>query len=233
MNPPHSSSTPENLDFAKRLFDQWFSAQDLNLPHDHDQRPVNDACSESIEPMRKEWHDFLPSAEDVISSHQWRVCALSEIVKIGEGCSLTVAPSQHTQGAVPYLTLSDMPEHDWIITSSRWLSEAVAQKNRVKVWPAGTTLLSKESHLLRCGLAKVPVAFNRSLLGCIACQGYPPLFVHLLLKACHETIMSHTTGCRPRINQRFFDDFHLNIPPLVAAVAFDRKVSSLLNFSKI
>jgi hypothetical protein len=157
----------------------------------------------------------------------WRVLPLSQIILILQGTALSTPKAGAGTDGVPLITLSDMPESGWVMDSTRRLNHQSIDDSKVRLLPRGATLLSNESHSLRSGIVGAPLAFNRSLVGCQGKEGFPDYFVHFLLRACHPEMMRwcFMSGCRYRLDQRYFDEFRVVIPTLELAMEFEKIVT--------
>ncbi len=210
---------------AKTIYDYWFVQFDFP---DENGRPYKSSGGKMIysAALKRE----IPEGWNVGSLN-----ALGDIV--GGSTPSTANPENFGRNMIPWITpkdLSDNKGRKFISRGETDVSEEGRRSASLKLYPAGTVLMSSRAPVGYLAIALNPLTTNQGFKSFVPVKGYDASFVFHVAARALPAIMQHASGSTfSEISAGVLKRIHTVLPPKSIADKFSNAVESLFARQKM
>jgi type I restriction enzyme S subunit len=170
---------------AKTIYDYWFVQFDFPDANDHPYKSSGGAMV---------WNDALK--REIPAG--WDAGSLDDLGKIVGGSTPSTADAANfAQGVNPWITPKDLSNNKgnkFIARGETDVSEAGMRSASLRLYPAGTVLMSSRAPVGYLAIALNPVTTNQGFKSFVPSKGYGTSFVYYAVERSLPTIIQYASG---------------------------------------
>jgi type I restriction enzyme S subunit len=150
---------------------------------------------------------------------------------VGGGTPSTINPDNFSAHGIPWITPYDLSENignKYITRGKQDVSPNGVKNASLRIYPAGTVLLSSRAPVGYMAIARIPITTNQGFKSFIPDQDYPTEFVYYAVKNSLNTIIQYVSGSTfKEISASVLKTVNVVVPPIDLANQFDIKISNV------
>lgn len=205
---------------AKTIYDYWFVQFDFP---DKNGRPYKTSGGKMV------WNETLK--REIPAG--WEVGSLDDLGEIvGGSTPSTTNPGHFGQDMIPWITpkdLSDNKDRKFIARGATDVSEAGRRSASLKLYPAGTVLMSSRAPVGYLAIALNPVTTNQGFKSFLPSKGYDTTFVYYAVARSMPAIIQQASGSTfVEISGGVLKSMHTVLPPHKVANDFCAALKSIV-----
>ena len=193
----------------------------------------NNNLEQQVNAVFKNWFvDFEPFGK--VMPADWRIGIIDDLAKeIVCGKTPSTKNSEYYGSDIPFITIPDMHEKIYTVTTDRYLSVLGANLQSKKNLPRNTVCVSCIGTAGLVTLVAEESQTNQQINSIIPKDGFSPYYIYLLMQTLSGTInkLGQSGSTIVNLNKSQFSKIQVTIPAFSAMAKFDEIVSPI--FAKI
>ena len=194
---------------------------------------INNNLEQQVNAVFKNWFvDFEPFGK--VMPADWRIGIIDDLAKeIVCGKTPSTKNSEYYGSDIPFITIPDMHEKIYTVTTDRYLSVLGANLQSKKNLPRNTVCVSCIGTAGLVTLVAEESQTNQQINSIIPKDGFSPYYIYLLMQTLSGTInkLGQSGSTIVNLNKSQFSKIQVTIPAFSAMAKFDEIVSPI--FAKI
>lgn len=194
---------------------------------------INNNLEQQAQAIFKSWFvDFEPY--NGVMPSDWHIGTIDDLAKeVVCGKTPSTKNAEYYGSDVPFITIPDMHEKIYAVTTERYLSSLGANSQAKKTLPKNSVCVSCIGTAGLVTLVAKESQTNQQINSIIPKEGFSPYFIYLLMQTLSDTInkLGQSGSTIVNLNKSQFDKIQVIIPSLSAMTNFDKIISPI--FEKI
>ena len=194
---------------------------------------INNNLLEQAKALFKSWFvDFEPFNKTMPSD--WTIGTIDDLAKeVICGKTPSTKKAEYYGSDIPFITIPDMHEKTYTVTTKRYLSKLGANSQVKKSLPKNSICVSCIGTAGLATLVAEESQTNQQINSIIPKDGFSPYYIYLLMQTLSDAInkLGQSGSTIVNLNKSQFGKIQVLIPALSAMIKFDRIVSPM--FEKI
>ena len=194
---------------------------------------INNNLEEQAKALYKDWFfDFAPFGKVMPSN--WYIGSIDDLAEeVVCGKTPSTKKAEYYGSDIPFITIPDMHEKIYTITTERYLSVLGANSQSKKSLPRNTVCVSCIGTAGLVTLVAEESQTNQQINSIIPKDGFSPYYIYLLMQTLSNTInkLGQSGSTIVNLNKSQFGKIQVIIPALSVMTKFDEIVSPI--FEKI
>ena len=162
----------------------------------------------------------------------WRIGTVDDLAKeIVCGKTPSTKVAEFYGSDIPFITIPDMHDHTYIVSTERYLSVYGANSQSKKYLPHNSVCVSCIGTAGLVSLVAFESQTNQQINSIIPKENYSPFYIYLLMQTLSEVInkLGQSGSTIVNLNKAQFGKIQITIPSIAAMSEFDEIVSPMFD----
>jgi len=192
---------------------------------------LNKNLEQQAQSIYKSWFaNFAPYGGEMPSD--WRIGTVDDLAKeIVCGKTPSTKVAEFYGSDIPFITIPDMHDHTYIVSTERYLSVYGANSQSKKYLPHNSVCVSCIGTAGFVSLVAFESQTNQQINTIIPKENYSPFYIYLLMQTLSEVInkLGQSGSTIVNLNKAQFGKIQITIPSIAAMSEFDEIVSPMFD----